>query len=63
MVPVGEAVEGAVVEVWHLGVVFVVEVVEDVVDAQLQLVLLEKGKDLLDGQPVLDVLLCSAQDL
>ena len=43
MWPLGDAVEGAVVEFRHLGVVFVDEVVEDVVDVQLQLVLLEEG--------------------
>ena len=45
VVPVRDAVEGPVVEVGHLGVVFVDEVVEEVVDAQLQLVLLEQGQD------------------
>ena len=63
MVPVGDAVEGAVVEVRHLGVVLVYEVVEYVVYAQLQLELLEEGQDLLYGQPLLDVLLRPAQDL
>jgi len=63
VVPVGDAVEGAVVEVGHLGVVLVYEVVEYVVHAQLQLELLEEGQDLLYGQPVLDVLLRPAQDL
>ena len=63
MSPVGDAVEVAVVEVRHLGVVFVDEVVEDVVDAQLQLELLEEGQDLLYGQPILDVLLRPVQDL
>ena len=63
MVPVGDAVEGAVVEVWCIGVVSVDEVVEDVVDAQLQLELLKEGEDLLDGQTLLDVLLRPAQNL
>ena len=39
--PVGDAVEGAVAEVRHLVVVSVDEVVEDVVDAQLELILFE----------------------
>ena len=42
MVPVGDAVEGAIVEVGRLGVVFVYEVVEYVIYAELQLVLFEK---------------------
>ena len=63
VVPVGDAVEGAVVEVRHLGVVSVDAVVEDVVDAQLQLILLEEGQDLLYGQSLLDVLLRPTQDL
>ena len=63
MVPVRDAVEGAVVEVWLLGVVSVDEVIEDVVDAQLQLVLLSEGQDLLDTQAVLDVLICLSQTL
>ena len=53
MVPVGGAVEGAVVEVRHLGVVFVDEVLEHVVDAQLELIFNEEGQDLFDGQSVL----------
>ena len=61
--PVGDAVEGAVVEVGHLGVVSVDEVVEHVVDAQLQLVLLEEGQDLLNVRSVLDVRLRPSQDL
>ena len=51
------------VEALHLGVVSVDEVVEDVVDAQLGLILHEIGQDLLDGQSVLDALLRPAQDL
>ena len=63
VVPVGDAVEWAVVEVRHIGVVSVDEVVENVVDAQLELILIEEGQYLLDGQSVLDVLLRLAQDL
>ena len=54
--PVGDAVEGAVLEVRHFWVVSVDEVVEHMVDAQLELILLEDGQDLLYGQSVLDVL-------
>ena len=63
MVPVGDAVEGAVVDVRHLGVVSVEEVVEHIVDAQLELMLPEEGQDLCYGQSVLDVVLRPAQDL
>ena len=52
----------AEVEVGHLGVVLVDEVVEDVIHLQLQLVFLEEGEDLLDGQPLLDVLLRPPQE-
>ena len=44
-------------------VVSVYEVVGDVVDAQLQLVLLEEGQDLIDAQTVIYVLLRPSQDL
>ncbi|MFM7980598.1 MAG: hypothetical protein ACKPKO_14895, partial [Candidatus Fonsibacter sp.] len=47
VVSVGDSVEGAVVEVWYIRVVFVYEVVEDVIDAWLELVLFEEGEDLL----------------
>ena len=63
VVAVGDAVEGAVVEVGHLRVVLVDQVVEDVEDPELQLVLLEEGQDLLDAQALSDVLLRPAQDL
>ena len=48
-------------EVGRLGIVFADEFVEDGLDVQLQLALLEEGQDPLDGQSVLDVLVCSAQ--
>ena len=51
------------VEVWYRGVVSVDAVVEDVVDAQLQLILHKEGQDLLDGQTLLDVFLRPTQDL
>ena len=54
VVPVLDAVEGAAgVQVGHLGVASVDEVVEHVVDAQLQLVLLEEWQDLIDAQAVI----------
>ena len=63
VVPVRDTVEGAVVEVGHLRVVLVDQVVEDVEDPELQRVLLEEGQDLRDAQSLSDVLLRPAQDL
>ena len=47
----------------HLGAVVVYQVVENVVNARLQLVLLEEGQHLLDAQAALAALLRPAQDL
>ena len=57
VVAVSDTKEGRIVEVCGVGVVLEDVVVEHVIDAKLQLKLLEERQDLVYGQSVLDVLL------